>query len=39
VICDNAHPYLERMQARPAYQLAKAANVPLAPVVPMHNKS
>ena len=27
-ICDNAHPYLGRIQRRPAYQLAKAANVP-----------
>src|SRR5207237_7555654 len=31
-ICDNAHPYLERIQRREAYQLAKAANVPLAPI-------
>ena len=38
-ICDNAHPYLERMQARDAYQLAKVANVPLAPVTPMAQKS
>jgi glutathione S-transferase len=34
-ICDNAHPYLERIQQRPAYELAKAANVPLAPIVPV----
>ena len=34
-ICDNAHPYLKRIQARPAYQLAKAANVPPAPIVPV----
>jgi glutathione S-transferase len=34
-ICDNAQPYLERIQARPAYALAKAANVPLAPIVPV----
>jgi glutathione S-transferase len=27
-ICDNAHPYLESIQAREAYQLAKVANVP-----------
>ena len=26
-ICDNAHPYLERIQARPGYQRGKAANV------------
>src|ERR1700736_998370 len=38
-ICDNAHPYLERIQARPAYQLAKAANVPLAPIVPVPKKA
>jgi glutathione S-transferase len=34
-ICGNAHPYLERIQARPAYQAAKAANVPLTPIVPV----
>ena len=33
-ICDNAHPYLERIQQRAAYQSSKAANVPLAPIVP-----
>jgi len=38
-ICDNAHPYLERIQARSAYQLAKAANVPLAPIVPVPQKT
>src|SRR6266581_4462681 len=38
-ICDNAHPYLARIQARDAYQLAKAANVPLAPVTPVPQKS
>ena len=37
-ICDNARPYLERIQARPAYQAAKAANVPLAPIVPVQQK-
>jgi hypothetical protein len=32
-ICDNAHPYLERIKAkREAYQRATAANVPLAPI-------
>lgn len=31
-ICDNAHPYLERVTARPAYLRARAANVPAAPV-------
>lgn len=29
-ICDNAHPYLERMQARPGYQSGRAANMPLS---------
>src|SRR5262249_2695465 len=29
-ICDNAHPYLERVHARPAYRCAKAANRPAA---------
>ena len=37
-ICDNAHPYLERIQAREAYQLAQAANVPLAPTTPVQAK-
>ena len=26
-ICDNAHPYLERIRERPAYQRGKAANL------------
>jgi glutathione S-transferase len=26
-ICDNAHPYLERIRQRPAYQRGKAANL------------
>jgi glutathione S-transferase len=34
-ICDNAHPYLENIQQRPAYQLSQAANVPLAPITPV----
>ena len=38
-ICDNAHPYLERIQARPAYQAAKDANVPLTPIVPVQQKA
>ena len=29
-ICDNAHPYLERIRQRPGYQRGKAANVPPA---------
>jgi glutathione S-transferase len=29
-ICDNAHPYLERIQTRTAYQRGKAANVSAA---------
>jgi len=32
-ICDNAYPYLERIQQRPAYQLGKAANVSSASAV------
>jgi glutathione S-transferase len=31
-ICDNAHPYLARMQARSGYQQANTANLPLPPV-------
>jgi glutathione S-transferase len=38
-ICDNAQPYLARIQAREAYQLAKKANVPLAPIVPVPQKA
>jgi glutathione S-transferase len=38
-ICDNAQPYLERMQSREAYQHAKKANVPLAPITPVAQKS
>jgi glutathione S-transferase len=34
-ICDNAHPYLERIHARPAYLRAKAANRPAAPGEPV----
>lgn len=34
-VCDNAHPYLERMKARAGYQQAKAANVPRAPITPL----
>jgi glutathione S-transferase len=29
-ICDNARPYLERVQQRPAYQRGKIANLPPA---------
>ena len=32
-ICDNAHPYRDRIRQRPAYQRAVEANVPLAPIV------
>lgn len=31
-ICDNARPYLERIQRREAYQRAVAANVPVASI-------
>lgn len=34
-ICDNARPYLARIQQRPGYQRGKAANVPPAPGEPM----
>ena len=33
-ICDNAQPYLERIQKREAYKQAVAANVPVAPITP-----
>jgi glutathione S-transferase len=33
-ICDNAHPYRDRIRERPAYRRAVQANVPLAPIVP-----
>jgi glutathione S-transferase len=33
-ICDNAHPYLECMHQRPAFQSSAVANTPLAPIVP-----
>jgi glutathione S-transferase len=38
-ICDNARPYLERIQNREAYQRAVAANVPLAPITPAPAKA
>jgi glutathione S-transferase len=34
-ICDNAHPYLARIQQRPGYQRGNAANVPPAPGEPL----
>jgi glutathione S-transferase len=34
-ICDNAQPYLERIQKRPGYQCGNAANVPPAPGEPI----
>lgn len=34
-ICDNAKPYLARIQQRPGYQRGKAANVPPAPGEPV----
>ena len=33
-ICDNAHPYRDRIHQRAAYQLGKHANQPPAPIVP-----
>ena len=38
-ICDNAHPYLERIVARPGYQRGKAANIPAAPADPMRRQA
>lgn len=38
-ICDNAHPYLARIQKREAYQQAVAANAPLAPITPVAAKA
>ena len=37
-ICDNAHPYLERIQKREAYKHANAANKPLARIVPVPSR-
>jgi glutathione S-transferase len=34
-ICDNAHPYRDRVHERPAFKSATKANVPLAPVTPV----
>lgn len=34
-ICDNAHPYLARIQQRPGYQRGNAANIPPAPGEPV----
>lgn len=34
-ICDNAHPYLERIKTRPGYVRGTAANVPPAPGEPI----
>jgi len=34
-ICDNAHPYRDRVRERPAFKSATKANVPLAPVTPV----
>lgn len=38
-ICDNARPYLERIQKREAYKQANVANRPLAPITPVQAKS
>src|SRR5262245_63999957 len=37
-ICDNARPYLERIQKRDAYKQANVANRPLAPITPAQAK-
>ena len=33
-ICDNAHPYRDRIHQRPGYRQGKEANVPLNPITP-----
>jgi glutathione S-transferase len=38
-ICDVAQPYLERIHQREGYQRGTAANVPLAPIVPVPAKA
>jgi glutathione S-transferase len=38
-VSDNALPYLERIQVRPAYRLGQQANIPLAPVTPVLPKA
>lgn len=38
-VCDNALPYLERIQARPAYRLGQEANIPLVPITPVLPKA
>ena len=38
-ICDNARPYLARIQEREAYKQAKVANKPLAPITPVQAES
>jgi glutathione S-transferase len=38
-ICDNARPYLARIQERDAYKQAKVANKPLAPITPVQADS
>lgn len=38
-ICDNAHPYLERIKARPGYQRGSAANVPPQPGDPVRRSA
>jgi len=38
-ICDAALPYLDRIHRREGYQRGNAANVPLAPIVPVRSKA
>ena len=38
-ICDNARPYLARIQEREAYKQANVANKPLAPITPVQAES
>jgi glutathione S-transferase len=37
-ICDNAHPYLDRIHQREGYRLGTAANAALAPISPAQAK-
>ncbi len=38
-ICENAHPYRDRIHQRPAYQQGTLANRPLAPITPAPAKT
>jgi glutathione S-transferase len=38
-ISKHAHPYLERIHSRPAYELGRAANVASAPITPVRTEN